>query len=57
MKPFYLSKKFWVAAIGAVVLLLTDGLGLQLEADTVAGISAIVIGYVGAQGWIDTKKS
>jgi len=57
MKPFYLSKKFWVAAIGAAVLLLTDGLGLKLEADTIAGVSAIVLGYIGAQGWIDTKQS
>ena len=54
-KPFYRRSKFWVTVFAAVGLVLSDGLGLGLEAETIAAVVAAVLGYLGAQGYVDGK--
>lgn len=50
------SRKLWVALITALSLVLADGLGLTLEAETIGGVAAIVLAYLGSQGWVDGRK-
>jgi len=46
MKPFYKSKKVWVAIIGAAVVIAGDPLSLTLEQQ--AALTAICIALLGA---------
>ena len=50
------SRKLWIALIGALTLVLADGLGLNLEAETIGGVAAIVLAYLGSQGWVDSRR-
>lgn len=49
------SRKFWVAVGGAALI---AALKVFVEADvaTISAIAAIVLGYLGAQGYNDTLK-
>lgn len=51
------SRKFWAAAVSALLVLLNQGLGMDIPEDTVLDFSAIVIGYLVAQGWVDGQQA
>lgn len=51
------SRKFWVTLITANVLMFSDALGLNLTADQIYGLIAIVAPYLLAQGYVDGKKN
>lgn len=50
------SRKFWTAAVSALLVLCNQGLGLNIPEDTVLNFTAIVLGYLVAQGWVDGKQ-
>ncbi len=52
----FLSRKFLVAVISAVVLICNQGLGLNISEDNVMSVSGIIIAYLISQGWVDSKK-
>ena len=55
MKDKVKSRKF-VVTLGSVAgILLCDGFGVDLDAGSVAAIVTMALGYVGVQGWQDTK--
>ena len=56
-KPFWHSKKWWMAMIGFVVPLLNSFLGWDLKADQVSTIILPLIAYVIGQGIADFGKN
>jgi len=55
MKKF-LSRKFLLALISSIVILLNDGLGLKLPSQEISYIAGIVIAYIVGESAIDTFK-
>lgn len=51
------SRKFWVAILSAVLLVLTDGLGLDIDPATYWSVVSIVSAYVVGQSIVDAKRS
>lgn len=49
------SRKFWMAAASAALIVANDGLGLNLPADSILGLTGIVTGYLVAQGVVDAS--
>jgi len=50
------SRKLWVAIGGALALILVDGLGLELDKDTIIAVVGIIAAYVVGQSYVDAKK-
>ncbi len=61
-KPGWQSRKLWVAAGTLIAVILTDVIGLQLDADTlalcIANLAEAIIGsvYVASEASIDRVK-
>lgn len=53
MKPWYKSKKLWVAVGTVAVLALDSIIGLGMDATTKATIASVATGYVIGQGIAD----
>lgn len=51
------SRKFWMAGVSALLVLCNQGLGLDIPEDTVLDFTAIVIGYLVSQGWVDAQQT
>jgi uncharacterized membrane protein len=51
------SRKFWMSAVSAVLLLLNDGLGLAIPEDTVRPFVALILGYVLSEGIVDAARA
>lgn len=56
MKSKLTSRKFWMALIGAALLLLNQGLDLDIDSNAVLGFAGIVMSYLVSQGWVDGKE-
>jgi len=50
------SRKFWMAGVSALLVLLNQGLGLEIPEETVLNFTAIVVGYLVSQGWVDAQE-
>lgn len=50
------SRKFWVSTLSGLLLLGSKWLGLDIPDDAMLGISAIVVGYLASQGWVDGQQ-
>jgi len=57
MKPWYRSKKLWVAVGTVAVLALDSVLGLGMDATTKSTIASVATGYVIGQGIADRPTS
>ena len=61
-KPAWMSRKLWVAVGTLIVIILTDVVGLQLEAEplilAIASLAEAIVGsiYIGAEASIDRVK-
>lgn len=53
MKPWYKSRKFWLAVVGAGVMVANEGLGLNLDGTTILAFAGIVISYILGEGVAD----
>ena len=51
-----LSRKFLIAVVAAVVLVLTEGMGIELDKETIMAFAAIVITWILGESYIDSKK-
>ena len=49
------SRKLWMAIISGVLIVLNEGLGWNIPAETVMAFAAVVLGYLFAQGYVDGK--
>ena len=50
------SRKFWFAIVGAIVLVLNEGLDMGLDRDTILGFAALVLGYIFAEAGVDMTR-
>lgn len=49
------SRKFWITVASSVVVILNDGLGLNIDSETVLGFTGIVVSYILGQSYVDGK--
>ena len=50
------SRKFWMAIIGAVVMLVNGITELNLNATEIVAILVPIIGYILGEAWVDGRK-
>ena len=50
------SRKFWVAIIGALFMVLNDGLGLGIDQETVENALMLLLAWLGVEGAADVVK-
>ena len=51
------SRKFLLAVVSALLIIANDGLGLNLDKDTIMTLASIVISYILGQSFVDAKRS
>jgi len=56
-KHWLLSRKFWIAVITALTMILADTLGLELDPETVVAIILPVVAYILGESIIDAKAA
>jgi hypothetical protein len=56
VNPWYKRSEFWLAAAGAAGLVLTDGLGMDLEGDTIISVTSIIVAYALGRGFVKGKE-
>jgi membrane-bound ClpP family serine protease len=57
MKDKLTSRKFWLALIGGVVMLLNAFTGLELSGAEIAGVLIPIIAYIFGEAWVDGKAA
>lgn len=50
------SRKFVLAVVSALIIILNDGLGLKIPQESVMSFSAVIASYIFGQAYIDSKK-
>jgi len=55
-KPAYLSRKFWIAVITAIVMLVSHFTGIELDVEALLAIVLPVVAYILGESWIDSKR-
>lgn len=50
------SRKFWMAIATAAFIVLTDALGVDLDAQTYWTLVGVAGTYILGQAWVDAKK-
>ena len=50
------SRKFWMAVVSAVLIILNEGLGWNIPSETVLQFAAVVLGYVFAEAYVDGHR-
>lgn len=51
------SRKFWVAVVAGALVILNEGLEMNLPGETIQAFAAIIIGYLVGQGAADAAAS
>jgi uncharacterized membrane protein len=47
------SRKFWIAIISGILVVLNQGLGLHIDNATILSFAGIVMSYIFGQGYVD----
>ena len=50
------SRKFWMAVATALLIILNDGLGLDLPKEATLQLAAVVIAYIIGEAAVDAMK-
>ena len=56
MNPKWTSRKFILAIIGAVIMLVNGCAELNLNATEIVAILVPIIGYILGEAWVDGRK-
>ncbi|HHT45772.1 MAG TPA: hypothetical protein GX004_00565 [Firmicutes bacterium] len=56
-KHWLLSRKFWIAIVTALTMILADSFGLELDPETVVAIILPVVAYILGESIIDAKAA
>ncbi len=51
------SRKFWLAVAGALVVVLNDGLGLNIPKDAVIALATVILGYIFGESTVDAVRA
>ena len=50
------SRKFWIAVASALFILLTEGLGIDIDQQVYWAVAAIVLSYIFGEAYIDARR-
>ena len=51
------SRKFWMAIVGAVIMLVNGCTELNLNATEIVAILVPIIGYILGEAWVDSRRN
>lgn len=51
------SRKFWMAVVGAVLMVANEGLGLNIPSDVIIPFAALIISYILGEGAVDVART
>lgn len=54
-KHWLLSRKFWLAVVTAVTMILADNVGIDLDPEVVVAIILPVVAYILGEAYVDAK--
>lgn len=54
-KHWLLSRKFWIAIVTALTMILADNFGLELDPEVIVAIILPVVAYILGESYIDAK--
>ncbi len=54
-KHWLLSRKFWIAIITALTMILADNFGLKIDPEVIVAIILPVVAYILGESYIDAK--
>ena len=54
-KNWLLSRKFWLAVVTAVTMILADNVGIELDPEVVVAIILPVVAYILGEAYVDAK--
>ena len=54
-KHWLLSRKFWIAIVTALTMVLSDNIGIELESETIVAIILPVVAYILGESYIDSQ--
>ena len=54
-KHWLLSRKFWLAVITAVTMILGDSMGLELDPEIVVAIILPIVAYIIGEAYVDAQ--
>jgi len=57
LKQKLTSRKFWVAVATAIFIVLSEGLGLNVDSDLYWKIVTLVLGYIFGEAAVDITKA
>ena len=57
MNPKWTSRKFILAIIGAVIMLVNGCTELNLNATEIVAILVPIIGYILGEAWVDSRRN
>lgn len=57
LKQKLTSRKFWVAVASAVFIILSEGLGLNVDSDLYWKLVALALGYIFGEAAVDIARS
>ncbi len=49
------SRKFWLAVVSAVLVIMNEGLGWNVPSETVLTFAALILGWIFAEAYVDGK--
>ena len=55
-KHWLLSRKFWLAVVTAVTMILADNVGIDLDPEVVVAIILPVVAYILGEAYVDANK-
>ncbi len=56
-KHWLLSRKFWIASATALVLILQDTLGIELDPENLVAVILPVVAYILGESYIDARSA
>lgn len=51
------SRKFWMAVVGALLLVANEGLGLNIPEDTVTAFAGLLIAWILGEAHVDAQRA
>ncbi len=52
----FTERKFWMAVAGAIVVLLNEGLGWDIDANTIQWFVLLLASWIVGESYVDSKK-
>lgn len=56
MKRKLTSRKFWMAVVGALLVVANEGLDLNLPKEEIMTVAGILIAYILGEAYVDAKR-